>query len=59
MPTILGLLLDTAIIPFEPVMSMVRLLFGLVRFNRNLKSNRFDDLIGSIWIGFEALVITG
>ena len=42
-----------------PVMSKVRLFFGLVRFNRNLESNRFDDLIGSIWIGFEAFVITG
>jgi hypothetical protein len=41
------------------VMLMVRLLFGLVRFNQNLKSNRFDDLIGLIWISFKALVITG
>jgi len=34
------------------VMSMVRLLFGLVRFNQNLESNRFVDFIGSIWIGY-------
>ena len=31
-----------------PVMSMLGLLFGLVRFNQNLESNRFVDLIGLI-----------
>ena len=36
----------------QPVMSMVRLLFGSVRFNQNLESNRFVDFIGSIWIGY-------
>ena len=34
------------------VMSMVRLLFGLVRFNQNLESNRFVDFTGSIRIGY-------